>query len=100
MPSSVVDYNLPSLQGTGLLVHVRHDHIAQTHVLLKVSVMGHTARHAHQEDEVHLLEGAQKTGRRVAGRCHRLTRTPHRRQFGAHNAMRSDVAQGVHVGLA
>lgn len=79
---------------------MRYDHITQANVLLKVCVVGHTSRHSHQEHEVYFLERAQETRRRITRRRHRLPGAAHGGQLCAHNAVRPDIAQRVHIRLA
>jgi len=62
--------------------------------------VGHAPGHAHDEDEVDLLECAQQAGGGVARRRHRLPVAAHRRELGAHDPVRPNVAQGINVRFA
>ena len=62
--------------------------------------MGHASAHAHYEDILDPLEGAQQPGGGAARGDARLPRVPRHRQLGDHTAVTTNVPQGVRLGLS
>lgn len=69
-------------------------------MLLIVRVVGNATGYAHDENIVDLLECAQQTGCGIARRRHRLPIAAHRRELGAHDPVRPDIAQSIHIRFA
>ena len=62
--------------------------------------MGHAPAHAHYEDILDPLEGAQQPGGGAARGDARLPGVPRHRQLGDHTPVTTNVPQGVRLGLS
>ena len=61
--------------------------------------MGYSPAHAHYEDILDPLEGAQQSGGGAARGDARLPGVPRHRQLGDHTPVTTNVPQGVGLGL-
>ena len=83
---------------------VRDDHISETDVTIKVSVVRDGTTDPDNEDMFYALKGSEEARRRAAGcdesRIPRVTRRCRHRKLRRYNSMAPQVPERVHVGLA
>ena len=83
-----------------ILFDMGNDDVTKANVFLEISVMWNATSDTNDKHIVDLLKRSQQTCCRVSSGCHRFASASHRWQFGADNAMRTNIAQCVHIGFA